>query len=1048
MKQKALSWLLALCLIVGLLPTAALAAENDVDTGTPVVSAVTALQERINALPDADTLAEMDEDEQAEVYAEVCDIYDAIDELTPEEGKALDVSALEEAAAFFTQQIMPLDEGDNDTVMFGTCGATEKDSVNWALTKNSDGSTYTLTISGEGAMADYKSNIRNSNATQPWRAGQTGIDVEKITKIVVKPGVTKIGAFAFNGITNVTEYDIAATVADIGKWGLETSSVEHFYLNENPNYTVDDGVLLNADKTELIAYPGGAAPRDSYTIPSTVTTVAFGAFVGCDAAKLVIPSTVTTLPQWSFNGGTIEEIVCEANMGTLPDSVFASIEELKKISFGSTIKTLPKQAVYGCPKLCDVTLPDGLTSIGEQAYMKCTALSDIEFPASLKSIGNQAFISCTALSGIEFPEGLETIGSQAFYHCSALTALVIPDSLTTIGGSAFSGCTGLKYVVHGSGIDNIGGSAFSDCTSLKVIDIHRAEKIGEVWDNGHRVDGDPTLNHACESTLKKVSYYMRNETQAKSAKGNIEWGNGGPGKGNTTNTYYVLTEKDAVPDYSATTNTPLRTGYTFSGWKEVHVDNPENVDTHVYTDDGQWQKNSYTADEKTATITQKVGDTSNGSATLKAPEERVYDGQPEAAGVETTGTWTGGKNVTYAKKGENEYTDNAPVAAGTYTAQLTVGKGEAAVTVSVEFEITKAQPTVSISADKTSLQGGGRVKLTVSGVPEGGTVTVTQTDDQGSKAKTLDLTENGNISVSLSNTTAKYTFTASYAGGANHKASSATCDVSVTRYTSGGGGTTTYTVTTDSAKNGSVSVSPKNASKGATVTITVKPDSGYELDDLTVTDKNGKTVKVTEGKNGKYTFTMPASKVTVEASFTKIKEEPKVSFADVSTSAYYAAAVAWAVENGVTGGTSATTFSPDAACTRAQAVTFLWRAAGSPAPKSSVNPFPDVSTSAYYYDAVLWAVERGITAGTSATTFSPDATCTRGQIVTFLYRAVGTTTSGTNPFVDVADSAYYADAVKWAVAEGVTAGTSATTFSPDASCTRGQIVTFLYRAYA
>ena len=300
----------------------------------------------------------------------------------------------------------------------------------------------------------------------------------------------------------------------------------------------------------------------------------------------------------------------------------------------------------------------------------------------------------------------------------------------------------------------------------------------------------------------------------------------------------------------------------------------------------------------------------------------------------------------------------------------------------------------------------------------------------------------------MSNTTAKYTFTASYAGGANHKASSATCDVSVTRYTSGGGGTTTYTVTTDSAKNGSVSVSPKNASKGATVTITVKPDSGYELDDLTVTDKNGKTVKVTEGKNGKYTFTMPASKVTVEASFTKIKEEPKVSFADVSTSAYYADAVAWAVENGVTGGTSATTFSPDAACTRAQAVTFLWRAAGSPAPKSSVNPFTDVSTSAYYYDAVLWAVERGITAGTSATTFSPDATCTRGQIVTFLYRAVGTTTSGTNPFVDVADSAYYADAVKWAVAEGVTAGTSATTFSPDASCTRGHIVTFLYRAYA
>lgn len=1046
MKQKALSWLLALCLIVGLLPTAALAAENDVDTGTPVVSAVTALQERINALPDTDTLAEMDEDEQAEVYAEVCDIYDAIDELTPEEGKALDVSALEEAAAFFTQQIMPLDEGDNDTVMFGNCGAAgSESSVNWALTPNSDGSTYTLTISGEGAMADYKSNIRNSNATQPWRAGQTGIDVEKITKIVVKPGVTKIGAFAFNGITNVTEYDIAATVADIGKWGLETSSVEHFYLNENPNYTVDDGVLLNADKTELIAYPGGAKARDSYTIPSTVTTVASGAFVGCDAAKLVIPSTVTTLPSWSFNGGTIKEIVC--NTETLPDSVFPNIETLEKISFGDAIKTLPKQAMFGCPKLCDVTLPDGLTSIGEQAFMNCAALSGIKFPTSLESIGRQAFISCTALSGIEFPEGLKEIGDQAFFRCTALTALVFPNSLTTIGGSAFSGCAGLKYVVHGSGIDDIGGSAFRDCTSLKVIDIHRAVNIGEVWDNGdkNRPDRDPTLNHACESTLEHVFYYMRSETQAKSAKGNIEWGADGAGTGNTTNAYYVLTA-DAVPDYSATTTTPLRTGYTFSGWEKVPVSNPEIVPENVYTDNGRWQENSYKADEKTATITQTAGETRS-SATLKAPEARVYDGQPKAAVVETTGTWTGGKNVTYAKKGESEYSKYAPVAAGTYTAKLTVGEGEAAVTVSVDFEITKAQPTVSISADKTSLQGGGQVKLTVSGVPEGGNVTVTQTDDQGSKVKTLDLTGNGNISVNLSNTTAKYTFTVRYAGGDNHKASSDTCDVSVTRYTSGGSGTSTYAVTTDSAKNGSVSVSPKNASKGATVTITVKPNSGYELDDLTVTDKNGKTVKVTEGKNGKYTFTMPASKVTVEASFTKIKEEPKVSFVDVSTSAYYADAVAWAVENGVTGGTSATTFSPDAACTRAQAVTFLWRAAGSPAPKSSVNPFTDISASAYYYDAVLWAVERGITAGTSATTFSPDATCTRAQIVTFLYRAVGTTTSGTNPFVDVADSAYYAAAVKWAVAEGVTAGTSATTFSPDASCTRGQIVTFLYRAY-
>ena len=169
-------------------------------------------------------------------------------------------------------------------------------------------------------------------------------------------------------------------------------------------------------------------------------------------------------------------------------------------------------------------------------------------------------------------------------------------------------------------------------------------------------------------------------------------------------------------------------------------------------------------------------------------------------------------------------------------------------------------------------------------------------------------------------------------------------------------------------------------------------------------------------------------------------------FTDVFASDYYYDAVLWAVEKGITNGTSATTFSPNAVCTRAQVVTFLWRAAGESAPKSSDMPFTDVAEGAYYYDAVLWAVENGITNGTSATTFSPDADCTRGQIVTFLWRAQGSVdASGYNPFVDVADNAYYTEAVLWAVKNGITNGTGSNTFSPDADCTRGQIVTFLYR---
>ena len=266
----------------------------------------------------------------------------------------------------------------------------------------------------------------------------------------------------------------------------------------------------------------------------------------------------------------------------------------------------------------------------------------------------------------------------------------------------------------------------------------------------------------------------------------------------------------------------------------------------------------------------------------------------------------------------------------------------------------------------------------------------------------------------------------------------------------GGGSSSSYVVSVSSASNGSVSVSPKNASKGKTVTITVKPDAGYELDKLTVTDKNGDEISVKRESDTKYTFTMPSGKVTVKATFAKVGEQPQpgISFNDVSTGAYYYDAVLWAVENGVTNGTSATTFSPDMTCTRAQMVTFLWRANGSPK-AAGANPFTDVQAGSYYYDAVLWAVEKGITSGTSATTFSPDMTVTRAQTVTFLHRANGSPAiSGNSPFTDVAADAYYAAAVQWAVAEGVTAGTSDTTFAPGAACTRGQIVTFLYRDMA
>ena len=258
---------------------------------------------------------------------------------------------------------------------------------------------------------------------------------------------------------------------------------------------------------------------------------------------------------------------------------------------------------------------------------------------------------------------------------------------------------------------------------------------------------------------------------------------------------------------------------------------------------------------------------------------------------------------------------------------------------------------------------------------------------------------------------------------------------------------TTYAVAVADTEHGAVTVRPRYAERGRTVTVTVTPDDGYVLETLTVTDKNGNAVELTDKGSGKYTFKMPGRRVEIKATF---MEDNSVLnfFVDVPNDAYYYEAVKWAVENGITQGRTETTFCPEDTCTRAEIVTFLWRAFGSPEVTSAVG-YTDVDTDAYYAAAVAWAVENGITVGTSETTFSPDDTCTRAQAVTFLCRAAGLPEAASAlRFTDVAESDYFAGPVKWAVENGVTVGTSDTTFSPEDTCTRAQIVTFLFRLYA
>ena len=272
------------------------------------------------------------------------------------------------------------------------------------------------------------------------------------------------------------------------------------------------------------------------------------------------------------------------------------------------------------------------------------------------------------------------------------------------------------------------------------------------------------------------------------------------------------------------------------------------------------------------------------------------------------------------------------------------------------------------------------------------------------------------------------------------------------RYNGGGsGGSSSYPITVPGkTENGTLTVSPRSAEKGDSVTITVKPDSGYQLDDLAVTDKNGKELKLTDKGNGKYTFTMPSGKVKINATFTK-EAEPS-PFSDVSTSAYYYEAVKWAAENGITGGVGNSLFAPNQPCTRAQIVTFLWRAAGSPV-VNYLMPFTDVDEGAYYAEAVRWAASCGIVTGQTETTFGTDSVCTRAQAAAMIYRCAQAQGKGFTgawmfhlPFTDVPEWAY--ESVAWCYMNGVTTGVSETSFAPGNDCTRAQIVTFLWRAFS
>ena len=461
------------------------------------------------------------------------------------------------------------------------------------------------------------------------------------------------------------------------------------------------------------------------------------------------------------------------------------------------------------------------------------------------------------------------------------------------------------------------------------------------------------------------------------------------------------------------------------------VPNPDYVrssGTGIYTCDATWSKDTAWS----------VGDVPKLTVTLKANDFYFFDSSFSADGVKVY-SWT----YMSSQPSFEDTAKNNKVTCAVKEHQGASADGKT-YTFTIQYpEISIQVLGVTLDKQTMSLTAGSTGTLTATINPtNAANKSLTWTSDNTAVAT---VNENG-VVTAVAEGTAK--ITVKTADGEK----TAVCTVTVTAKTSGSSSSSSssrpsYPITTpDKTENGSVTVTPKSAKRGSTVTITVTPDAGYVLDKLTVTDKDGKELSLTKKSDTEYTFVMPAGKVEITPSFVKQAEEPSRVFVDVKTGDYFYDAVQWAVEKGITNGTSAETFSPEDPCTRAQIVTFLWRAAGSPVVNYAMD-LSDVAGDAYYAEAVRWALSEGITTGTSADQFSPDSTCTREQAVTFLYRAAGSpAVSGESAFEDVGADAYYARAVAWAAQNGVTNGISQALFGTGSDCTRAQIVTFLYRA--
>ena len=831
----------------------------------------------------------------------------------------------------------------------------------------------------------------------------------------VKYSVIGESQVAVSGVTaEATSVTIPATVTNEEESYdvVRVSQMAFVAQNYAPNTTLTTITFAENSNVEEIgpAAFANCTALTSITLPDSEVSIGEAVFANCTSLNSVeIPANATLAPMvfgdhpyfgsdQFYGDGKIT--FAEGSPYQIADGILYNEtsllhvydESVEVVNVPEGITTIDKIAFRQNKTLKSVTLPTTVTALESGAFQNCTSLESVILLGDIQKIGAVTFDGCTSLKTVKIPNSVAEIETNAFRNCSSLETVDFPESLEKIGQAAFSNCTSLKTANFPDGLTTIEKSAFSGCTALETVDLP-----------------DSLTTIGVGSFVKCTSL---KEVEVPSGVSELP--------------------KNVFAGCLSLQSVTLHEGLTSIG------ENAFNLTSQGTNVNPQLESINIPSSVSNVGKNFLGGVKENGGTAL------IFEGTtpPNFATDALTGISGDGMNkpaVYYPAGAEDAYTAEGSA--------LVEGN---LVSKPAEGETPDNQYALSINEGTASVKVGKTVKLTVtSTIPTGAAL-----EWSSSNAETA--------------TVSNGTITGVKAGSATITASivkngvtlvSDSCSVTVSEESSGGGSSDddsepTYNVALPSkVTGGEIKVSPRNAEKGETVTITVDPDKGYELDELMVTDRKGKELDLTDKGNGKYTFKMPASRVEVEVSFKQIDAEPEVpAFADVPADAYYADAVAWAVKEGITSGTSATTFTPNASCTRAQMVTFLWRANGSPVVNYAMT-FTDVPADAYYAEAVRWAVSEGITTGTTATTFSPDATLTRAQAVTFIYRNVQAQGGGFTgswmfpcPFTDVPADAYYFESVQWCAMKNITSGTSATTFSPDATCTRAQIVTFMYRA--